>query len=211
MKRTLQLKRTERNIIDAFIRLLEHKSFEKIIIQDILDEAMITRYTFYAHFKDKYDVAERIQDNIFTEIQNIFHNISFDKFEMKSFNEALQKYYETNKNSLKTIAALAEIKNENLDITKVLEHFIKKNLLINSNSPTIDQEACICANIMMCFMRYSVNNNINPCIDVNDSFYIFTDILLNVFLPIFCIIPNDENKKALLHDFAKYSEISFEK
>ena len=40
---------------EAFQRLLEKQSFEKIAVRNICEEAMISRTTFYAHFTDKYD------------------------------------------------------------------------------------------------------------------------------------------------------------
>ena len=62
MKRTAQFIRTDKAIMQALIALLKEKLFEKITIQDILDETPVTRTTFYAHFKDKYEIAERMQE-----------------------------------------------------------------------------------------------------------------------------------------------------
>lgn len=42
--------RTEKLIFDAFAKLLSEKPYEKITVQDIADEAMINRATFYAHY-----------------------------------------------------------------------------------------------------------------------------------------------------------------
>jgi AcrR family transcriptional regulator len=47
-------------IIDAFFHLVEEKGYDAVTIQDIADEAMINRATFYAHFKDKQDLYEQI-------------------------------------------------------------------------------------------------------------------------------------------------------
>lgn len=53
------MKRTERDIVYAFNRLLTHTDIEKITTQMIADEAGIGRATFYRYFKDKYDVLNR--------------------------------------------------------------------------------------------------------------------------------------------------------
>lgn len=63
MKKTdLHVQRTNKLIVDAFIHLVEKKGYEQVTVQDIADEAMINRATFYAHYKDKQDLYERIFD-----------------------------------------------------------------------------------------------------------------------------------------------------
>lgn len=62
MERSTQFRRTDRAIIDALIRLLKTDTFDNITVQNILDETPVTRATFYAHFHDKYEVAERMQE-----------------------------------------------------------------------------------------------------------------------------------------------------
>lgn len=52
--------RTDKAIMQAFIELLKEKAFEKITVQDILERTPVTRATFYAHYHDKYEIAERM-------------------------------------------------------------------------------------------------------------------------------------------------------
>lgn len=52
----LRVKRTNKMIMEAFIHLVEQKGYDNITVQEIADEAMINRATFYAHFKDKQDL-----------------------------------------------------------------------------------------------------------------------------------------------------------
>ena len=59
-KLDLRVKRTNKYIIEAFIRLVEEKGFEQVTVQNIADEAMINRATFYAHYKYKQDLYEKI-------------------------------------------------------------------------------------------------------------------------------------------------------
>lgn len=61
-KTDLRVQRTNKLIVDAFIHLVEKKGYEQVTVQDIADEAMINRATFYAHYKDKQDLYERIFD-----------------------------------------------------------------------------------------------------------------------------------------------------
>ena len=53
----LRVIKTKKNIEESFLRLLEKKSFSEITVQNILDEALINRSTFYKHYSDKYDLA----------------------------------------------------------------------------------------------------------------------------------------------------------
>lgn len=56
----LRVIKTDRNIRNSFIRLLGRKGFNSITVQDILDEALINRTTFYNHYSSKYELGELI-------------------------------------------------------------------------------------------------------------------------------------------------------
>lgn len=49
---------TKRAIADAFRKLLEQRSIEKITVKDIVSECGLNRQTFYYHFCDIYDLME---------------------------------------------------------------------------------------------------------------------------------------------------------
>ena len=61
-KQDLRVIRTKKMIITAFLSLVQEKGYEAVTIQNIADEAMINRATFYAHFKDKPDLYDYIMD-----------------------------------------------------------------------------------------------------------------------------------------------------
>ena len=71
----IRVQKTIKNIEDTFLHLLKEKSFVNITIKDICDEAMISRSTFYSHYKDKYDLLEYFFDKLisnFTAVATIF-------------------------------------------------------------------------------------------------------------------------------------------
>ena len=67
----LRVKRTKKLIIGAFINLLRKKKFDKISIQEIADDAMINRATFYAHYADKQDLYDSLIDDFLMDFSKI--------------------------------------------------------------------------------------------------------------------------------------------
>lgn len=53
-----RVKRTRKLLQDAFMSLLAEKSFQAISVQEITEQATLNRATFYAHFEDKYALAD---------------------------------------------------------------------------------------------------------------------------------------------------------
>lgn len=49
--------RTKQSILDALVALTETMPFEQIAVKQICERAQISRQTFYAYFRDKYDAA----------------------------------------------------------------------------------------------------------------------------------------------------------
>ncbi|WP_219837002.1 TetR/AcrR family transcriptional regulator [Paenibacillus sp. R14(2021)] len=54
----LRILKTRKAIKEAFLKLIQTKGYERITVQDIADEAMINRNTFYLHYMDKPDLME---------------------------------------------------------------------------------------------------------------------------------------------------------
>lgn len=60
----LRIKRTQAAIKKSFFELIEEKGFEHISVKDITDGAMISRNTFYLHYADKYELLNKICDDL---------------------------------------------------------------------------------------------------------------------------------------------------
>lgn len=56
----LRVLKTRKAIKEAFLKLIQTKGYEKITIQDIAEEAMINRNTFYLHYVDKPSLMESL-------------------------------------------------------------------------------------------------------------------------------------------------------
>lgn len=71
MAEDVRIIKNKRVIENAMILLLQRKEFSKITIQDICQEALVSRSTFYAHYLDKYDLLEKIVDKYFSVLQEL--------------------------------------------------------------------------------------------------------------------------------------------
>ncbi|WCG33738.1 TetR/AcrR family transcriptional regulator [Enterococcus dispar] len=92
----LRVKRTNKMIIEAFIQLVEKNGFEQVTVQDIADEAMINRATFYAHYKDKQDLYETIFDyalTAFTSLLNPTELVKGNRIKVKQIERVMSQIY----------------------------------------------------------------------------------------------------------------------
>ena len=71
-RKQMQKKTVTKSLIrSAFTTLLVEKDIEDITVQEIVEEAMISRSAFYLHYKDKYDLYETIATNLLEELLTI--------------------------------------------------------------------------------------------------------------------------------------------
>lgn len=59
-KEDLRVIKTKKNIEYTFFELLKTMPFEKVTVRLILEKALISKGTFYSHYLDKYDLAEKV-------------------------------------------------------------------------------------------------------------------------------------------------------
>lgn len=60
----LRIQRTQKSIKQAFFDLIEEEGFDHISVKDITERAMISRNTFYLHYSDKFDLLNKICDEL---------------------------------------------------------------------------------------------------------------------------------------------------
>lgn len=61
-------RKTRNAIFQAFTRLLEQKTYSSLTVQEIIDEADISRSTFYAHFETKDELLKAMCTDIFNHV-----------------------------------------------------------------------------------------------------------------------------------------------
>ena len=83
-----RVRRTRQLLHEAFVRLLAHRSFSDISVQDVTEAATLNRATFYAHYPDKYALLESTTASRFADLLEK-RAVSFDG----TCNSALRKIF----------------------------------------------------------------------------------------------------------------------
>ncbi|WP_423801871.1 TetR/AcrR family transcriptional regulator [Neobacillus sp. SAB-20_R2A] len=74
--------RTRRQIIQSFIHVLQTKRFSSITIQEICDDALIHRTTFYRYYEDKYSLLKDFIYHLSEEIIQLNKKSNADPFKL---------------------------------------------------------------------------------------------------------------------------------
>ncbi len=71
-KNNQRSKDTETKIESVFLNLLSEKHISKITVMEICEKAGITRTSFYGHYKDIYDLLQKVESSITDRLLQIF-------------------------------------------------------------------------------------------------------------------------------------------
>lgn len=85
--------KTQALINNAFIELMETIGFTKITVKKIIDIAQINRSTFYSHYLDKFDLLDKIEDNLLIDLKIIASTNHIEELTSNDFNRDLFDYY----------------------------------------------------------------------------------------------------------------------
>lgn len=69
----IRITKTQRALVYAMLHLLEKNSFQKITVNDICQEALVSRSTFYVHFEDKYKLLHFCTQELMREMKERTH------------------------------------------------------------------------------------------------------------------------------------------
>lgn len=74
----LRVVRTQQLIKSAFFELASTIGFDKITVQNLVKKAGINRSTFYLHYTDKFDLLNKIEEEILDGLREILTSINFE-------------------------------------------------------------------------------------------------------------------------------------
>ncbi|MED1412535.1 MULTISPECIES: TetR/AcrR family transcriptional regulator [Bacillus] len=140
-KSDLRIIRTKKFIYDAFIKLIGEKGYDAITIQDLTDEALINRATFYSHYRDKQDLLTKLTEKTlgeFTSKMVLYTHVQENQIELSKFEEILQSIFEciaNHANFYKSMLGPHGIH----DFKLQMQQAIMDNLEQNSIKPTLGE------------------------------------------------------------------------
>ena len=69
-----RVRKTRKQLQDGFISLLLEKSIKDITVKELCDKVDLNRGTFYLHYKDIYDMADQLENELFDRLENVLSN-----------------------------------------------------------------------------------------------------------------------------------------
>lgn len=179
-----QFVRTDKAIKQALISLLKSKPFEKITVQDILDETPVTRSTFYKHYHDKYEIAEKMQEEYF-DAQMVLRKAVHENPSMLT--PSVLKVSQQNK---ELMDALLKIHTENVDLRQAIAIQSIEYYLAGITGAHPEVEAEIFAQAITAF-QLSANNS------EDFTFDYMHDVFISVMLRLIGLSDDEELRKLL--------------
>ena len=198
MNRSNQFDRTTRDIVNAFLELLEKKPFEKIVVQDIVDTAMINRSTFYHHFPDKYAILEYLQEKYVTEFQDIVTQVRTQKTrDFSQIDVLTHRFFLKNTRELRL---LINIRTEHVDFRQSLKSLFVQ-LFDNTISGLNELELDMISGMFMEFFMYLLTHD-----DLAENFTeAFFQSSLDVTMALFQLENHPQAKQEFMDLIRRYS------
>ena len=123
-----KIRYTKMVLRDSLMELMTTQSILSVSIKDICERADISRSTFYAHYKDQYDLLRQIEEETLGYFEDMLNKYK-DKHSKKETAQMLEEmltYIANNGNSIQVLLS------ENGDLSfqkKLFQHFTNHNLV----------------------------------------------------------------------------------
>lgn len=171
----LRVIKTKKNIEESFLRLLEKKSFSEITVQNILDEALINRSTFYKHYSDKYDLARLLSDRMFQEFQDMLEN-RFLASQNREVYETIDVIYEVLYDKREIFLNLWKIHTDEVQLENEMADYLKHRFIsayssgFIGNASQMDYLSGTYAALTMSSLKWCLNHDYDTVREVVPPF-----------------------------------------
>lgn len=162
-KEDLRVIKTKRNIEETFLSLLEKSTFEHITVKQILEAALISKGTFYAHYLDKYDLAEKLVARALQEFRLGIHERLVWLLSKDSQSEVWPSLQKTMQKTIPRLILLRKIRTDTIDVNDSMKSIIREEFLafqesrgVKLSNPTLNAQ--IVTNLVMGFIEWQLEH-----------------------------------------------------
>lgn len=158
-KQDLRVVKTRKNIRESFIHLLKDKSFSAVTVQDILDEALINRTTFYRHYDSKYALVEELNGEIMVRFEQLLAFSLQDRNNPEKLLRSVGRLAETFRADRDTVIALWNVREEGLDLYTSMEALMRQKFRLflestASEDDNLDYQTAVMTALILNTFRY---------------------------------------------------------
>ncbi|MGN1412322.1 MAG: TetR/AcrR family transcriptional regulator [Oscillospiraceae bacterium] len=88
-----RVRKTETQLIKGLTELMKTKSIKDITVRELSDQVDINRSTFYLHYKDIYDMVEKIENSLTANFLDTLDELSKNRITQSGLKDFLQDTY----------------------------------------------------------------------------------------------------------------------
>lgn len=163
------------------MHLLSKKDFSAITVQEILEEALINRSTFYTHYADKYDLAKRMCQTLQQEFEVMIQN-RFLQTEPEQIMESIEAVYQAVYEKRMIYLMLWQIHTEDIhlyeDMSTYLSEQFLKSYIKAKNTPKAEYIANIYSVLIMTSIKWCIMHGVD---NMQEIVSFFSPKLLDAF------------------------------
>lgn len=155
----LRVIKTRKNIRESFIRLLGEKSFSAITVQNILDEALINRTTFYRHYDSKYALVEELNGEIMERFERLLSSSLQGRDDPEQLLHSVGKMADTFRSDREMVSALWNVRDEGFDLYGEMEQLMRQKFrsfleTTSSEEDNLDYQTTVMTALILNTFRY---------------------------------------------------------
>lgn len=98
-----RIEKTKRSIYNAFIELRARKPLEKLTVKELCEKAQINKSTFYVYYHDVYDLSDKIENEVISEVVKNLDNTKEILTEPADFSKKLFLAYSAQNSLISTV------------------------------------------------------------------------------------------------------------